>query len=130
MQPACGSVGTSPELAAGVQLGHHEFDPGQSGLLLHVNGDPPAVVGDLHTPIGQHRHGHRVAMPGQRLIDSVVDDLPHAVHQPARVRRPDVHARTLTDSIQALKDRQCIGGVRGGFCGHLSTLEPGYDNYV
>ena len=92
MQPACGSVGTSPELAAGVQLGHHEFDPGRSGLLLHVNGDPPASA----TPHShrQHRHGHRVAMPTS-APSTALSMISHTCINPRESVDPDVHARTL-----------------------------------
>jgi hypothetical protein len=54
-----------------------------------------------------------VGRAGQRLVDPVVDDLPQAVHEAARVGGPDVHPRPLADRLQALEDQE-VGGVVGG----------------
>src|SRR5690606_20223169 len=54
------------------------------------------------------------SVPGQRLVHRVVDDLPQAVHEAARVRGADVHAGTLADGVQAFEDRQMACGVVGG----------------
>ena len=69
-------------------------------------------------------------MPGQRLSSTALSMISHTQCINPRESVDPMYARTLTDSIQALKDRQCIGGVRGGFVGTCPTLEPGYDNYV
>ena len=47
VQTAGGGVGAAAELAAGVQLGHHDLDAGQAGLGLDVDRDAAAVVPDL-----------------------------------------------------------------------------------
>ena len=56
-------------------------------------------------------------MPGQRLVDTVVDYLEHHVVQPgAIVDITDVHAGTFSHRFQAAKDRDLAGvvGVVGG----------------
>ena len=68
-------------------------------------------------------------MPGQRLIDSVVDDLPtqcinpresvDPMYMPGRLRTASKPSRTVSASAEY-----------AAVFGHLSTLEPGYDNYV
>ncbi len=53
----------------------------------------------------------RSAMPGQRLVDGVVDDLPHQVVQPALGGGADVHAGALADRLQPLQDGDRAAGV-------------------
>ncbi len=113
VQTAGGGVRAAAELAAGVQLGHHDLDAGQARLRLDVHGDAAAVVPHLHRPVVVEDHLDAVAVPAQGLVDGVVDDLPEAVHQAAAVRRADVHARPLADRFQALEDEQVPRGVVG-----------------
>ena len=54
-----------------------------------------------------------VAVPAERLVDGVVDDLPEAVHEPARVGRADVHAGALADRLESLEDGEMAGGIVG-----------------
>ena len=56
----------------------------------------------------------RVAVAGEGLVDGVVDDLPDAVHEAARVGRADVHARALADRLEPLEHLKVVGGVLGG----------------
>ena len=72
------------------------------------------------------------------LVDRVVQDLPQAVHQPAGVRRPDVHPGALAHRFEALEHGQVLRRVPGcgllgapaaprrlqGFCSHLARV-PG-----
>src|SRR5690606_22922847 len=51
------------------------------------------------------------AVPTERLVHGVVDDLPDAVHQAATVGAADVHTRTLTHRLEALEDLEMVGGV-------------------
>lgn len=85
MQTAGRGIGAATEFAAGVQLGHHQFEAGQPALLLGVDRDTAAVVLYLDRVILVQDHGDLGAVSGQGLVDGVIDDFPHAVHEPARV---------------------------------------------
>ena len=54
---------------------------------------------------------HGVGLSGERLVDSVVDNLVDEVVQAARAGRPDVHARALADGLEALEDSDVLGVV-------------------
>jgi hypothetical protein len=111
VQASGGRVGAAAELAARVQPGHHDLDPGQAGARLDVDRDAPAVVPDLHRAVGVQVDLDPGAVPAQRLVHGVVDDLPEAVDQPAGVGRADVHARALPDRLQTLEHQQVARGV-------------------
>ena len=67
----------------------------------------------------------RVGLAGQRLVDRVVDDLPHEVVQAARTRRPDVHAGSLAHRLETLEDGdvlRVIAALVGGLIGHETPL--------
>ena len=113
MQAAGGRVGAAAELAAGVQLGEDHLDAGEAGAGLDVDRDAAAVVLDLDRPVVVEGDVDVVAVPGERLVDGVVDDLPEAVHEAAGVGGADVHARALADRLEALEDLQVAGGVVG-----------------
>jgi hypothetical protein len=40
-------------------------------------------------------------VPGHRFVDRVIDEFPETVHEASGIGRPDVHARTLSDSLEA-----------------------------
>ena len=107
------------ELAARVQLGEDDLDPGQAGAGLDVDGDAAAVVAHLDGAVGAEDDLDVGADAGQRLVDRVVDDLPEAVHEAALVGRADVHARALAHGLETLEDLQVAGGVVAvaGGCG-------------
>ncbi len=120
VQAAGGDVRAAAELAAGVQLGEDHLDAGQPGLGLLVDRDAAAVVVDLDRAVGVQGDLDAVGRAGQRLVDAVVDDLPHAVHEAAGVGRADVHARALAHRLEALQDQQVpgvVGVVDGGSSG-------------
>lgn len=113
VQAAGGRVGAAAELAARVQLGHHDLDAGQAGLRLDVDRDAAAVVADLDRAVVVQDDLDVVAVASQRLVDGVVDDLPQAVHQTAAVGGSDVHARALAYGLEALEDEEVPRGVVG-----------------
>ena len=101
------------ELAAGVQDGEHHLD-GRAALLLHVgDGDAAPVVDDGDGAVGVNRDVDARAVAGQRLVDSVVDDLVDEVVQATQPRRADVHARALAHGLEALEDGDVLGVVSG-----------------
>src|SRR5581483_2790441 len=108
---AGGRVGAAAELAARVQLGHHDLDAGKAGLRLDVHRDAAALVVHRDRAVGVQDHVDVRAVPAERLVDRVVDDLPDAVHQAAAVGGPDVHARALAHGLESLEHQQVAGRV-------------------
>jgi hypothetical protein len=106
-------VPPATELAAGVQLGEHHLHRGHAFAVQHSGGNAAAVVGDGDPAVGPESDVDRVGDAGQRLVDRVVDDLPHEVVQPALTGRPDVHARALAHRLEALEDLDGRCVVRG-----------------
>ena len=62
-------------------------------------------------PSGCSRTSTLGAVPGEGLVDGVVDDLPQAVHEAAGVGGADVHARPLAHGLQSFEDQQVLGVV-------------------
>ena len=82
VQTARDLVAAAAELAARVQRGHHDLGRRRALVLrVLVDRDAAAVVGDAHPAVGQQRHVDPGAVAGHRLVDRVVDDLPHEVVQ-------------------------------------------------
>ena len=52
-----------------------------------------------------------VGVPGHRLVDGVVDDLPDQVVQTALAGGADVHARTFADGLQTFENGDGVGAV-------------------
>ena len=63
-----------------------------------------------------------VPMAFQRLIDAVVHNLPHAVHEAPLVGGADVHAGPFAHGLEPLQDGEVSGGVGGGAVGHAENL--------
>jgi hypothetical protein len=116
-----------------VQDGEDDLDRGLALALDVVDRDAAAVVGDPHATVGQQGDLYPVAVPGQRLVDGVVDHLGDQVVQAALAGRADVHARPLADRLEALEDLDVAGVVRmvggarvvgggGGGLGRLGRL--------
>ena len=107
VQPAGNLVAVLVELAAGVQLGHHDLG-GRAPLVvvvLDVGRNAAAVVDDRHRVVGVDDDLDVVAVARQRLVDRVVEHLEHHVMQAGAVGRvADVHARALAYGIEALQD--------------------------
>ncbi len=125
------------ELAAGVQLGHHDL--GRRALLivvvLDVRRDAAAIVDDRDRVVRVDHDLDVVAVTGERLVDRVVEHLEHHVVQPGAIGRvADVHPRALADGVEALQDLDAVGvvfllrrqGQRLGLA-HSSTLRSCVD---
>ena len=99
------------ELAAGVKDREHDLDGGLLLLGHHRDGDAAAIVTHGDAPVRMHRDVDLRAVPGQRLVDRVVDDLPDEVVQATDARRADVHAGALAHGLEALEDGDVLGVV-------------------
>ena len=115
MQATGHLVAAAAELAAGVQLGEHELDGADALGGVHVGGDAAAVVLDPDRAVLHERDVDGVGVAGERLVDRVVDDLPHEVVQAALAGGADVHAGALAHRLEALEH-----GDRAGVVGRLA----------
>ena len=114
MQAAGRRVRAAAELAAGVELREDDLDARETGARLDVDRDAARLVADLDAAVGVEDDVDARAVPAERLVDGVVDDLPEAVHEAAGVGRADVHARALADRFESLEHLQVVGGILGG----------------
>src|SRR5690606_31661431 len=117
VQAARDLVAVLVELAAGVQLGQRDLGGRAARLVLVVHldldRDAPTVVADRDRIVRVDGDDDLVAMPRERFVDGVVDDFEHQVVQAGPVGGiPDVHARALSDRLQAFEDLD-----RGGIVG-------------
>ena len=55
--------------------------------------------------------GDVIAMPGERLVDRVVNNLVDEVVQPSRPGGADVHPRPSADSFEPLQDGDVLGVI-------------------
>ena len=95
VQSAGNLVSVRIKLAAGVQLGHHDFRR-RLFLFLHlVDRNAAAVVDDRDRVVEMDRHFDRVAISGQRFVDRIVDDFVNQVVKTDLAGRTDVHRRAL-----------------------------------
>src|SRR5690606_12522160 len=81
VQAAGDLVAAATELAAGMQDREHDLSGAAAELvvLLDVDRDAAAVVAHGDRVVGMDEDLDRVAVAGERLVDRVVDDLPHEV---------------------------------------------------
>ncbi len=94
-----------------MQDGHHDLQGRALLAGVLADGDPAPVVDDPDASVGEKRDLDGVAAPCHRLVDGVVDDLPHEVVQPSQAGGADVHAGTLADRFQTLQHRDVGGAV-------------------
>ena len=80
---------------------------------MDIDGDAAAIVDHAHSAVRQDRDRNRVAIPGHRLVDGVVDNFLDKVVQPARTSGADVHARALAHRLKTLEDLDFICPVFG-----------------
>ncbi len=113
VQPAGDFVGSLVEFSAGVELGEHDLGGGD--LLGRVQADRNAapVVGDGHAVVDVNFDFDLIAKPRQGFVDGVIHHLVDQVVQPPLAGVPDVHARPLSDGVEALEDFNIIGVVVG-----------------
>ena len=111
-------VGALAELAAGVEIGEHEFDGGHAEFLVHVDRNAAAVVGDGNGAVDVDGDLDAAAIAGEMLVDGVVEDLENAVVETALVGVADIHAGALANGIKAL-ELVDLGGIVNLRCGYL-----------
>ena len=110
MEAAGVFVGALAELAAGVEVGEHEFDGGHAEFRVHVHRDAAAVVGDGDRAIDVDGDLDAVAVAGEVLVDRVVQHLEDAVVEAALVGVADIHAGALADGLETFEFVD-LGGI-------------------
>src|SRR5215210_5315082 len=131
VQPARDLVALAVELAAGVQRGHDDLGGGLAVLVHLADRHPASVVrhGDGVVPV--NRYEYLRAVPGERLVDRVVDDLPHEVVQPPRPCGADVHPRPALNGLEPFEDLDgtCIVGALGTLRSRFSPQKGPSSSY-
>jgi len=73
---------------------------------VDVDGDAAAVVPDRDRAVDMDGHIDPLAVPGQMLVDRVVEDLRDAVVEGSFIGAADVHSGLFSDGLQALEFAQ------------------------
>jgi hypothetical protein len=91
------------ELTAGMQDGHDDLG-GRAPLLgVRVDRDASPIIADGDRFVGVDGYRHGIAIPGERLVDRVVDDLEnHVVQAGAVIGVADVHPGAFPNRLEAL----------------------------
>ena len=96
-------VGIAVELAAGMER-REDHALRRDTLLVHADRNPSSVIADRAAAISVQRHIDSGAVPGQMLIDRVVDNLVDQMIQSAAGGTADIHARPPSDCLQPFDD--------------------------
>src|SRR6266498_2549106 len=89
------------ELAAGVELGEHDFGGGNVFSGMDVDGDAATIVDHRDAVIDVNGDFDRIAMSHERFIDGVINDFKNEMVQTPLTGIADVHARSFSDRLQA-----------------------------
>jgi len=112
MQTTGDLVGVVVELTASMQHGHDHLGCRAPLLRMQVDRDTAPVIGHRDRFVGVDGDGDPAAVPGQRLVDGVVDHLEdHVVQAGAVIGVANVHARALAHGIESLEDLDVRGVV-------------------
>ena len=96
-------VGALSELAAGVEVGEHQFDGGHAEFRVHIDRDTAAVIGDGDGAIDVDGDLDSVTVAGEMLIDGVIENLEYAVVKATHIGIADIHAWALADGLKAFE---------------------------
>ena len=89
----------------------YEFDAGEAGVLVDVDGDAAAVVADADGAVHVDGDFDASAEPGEVFVDGVVQNLGDAVVEGAFVGAADIHAGLLAHGLQSLELAELVGTV-------------------
>ncbi len=117
------------ELAAGMEVGHHDLGRGNAFALVDVGRDAAAVVAHGAGAVGVERDHDLLGETRERLVDGVVDDLvDHVVEAGAVVGVADIHARPLAHGVETLEDLDRFRVVADG--GRRSLLTGNFSHFA
>ena len=98
------------KFSARMQPGEDQFDAGNLLDRVLVHGHAAAVIGDLQRTVGKQGDVDALAVAGDGLVDTVVDDLVGEMIRPAGV---GVHAGTATHRVETAQDLDVGSFVTG-----------------
>jgi len=104
VQPARHFVAVGIEFAARVQLGENNLRRRNAFFGVDVYRNTAAVINHGDRIVDVDGNFNLGAIPGQRLVDRVIDNLINEVMQTVFARRADIHGRAHTDSFQPFED--------------------------
>ena len=88
-----------------MEHGHDDFRRRPALFRMDIYRYAAAIVADADGTVLVNRHGDVVAKACQRFVDRIVDDFEnHMVQAGTVVGIADIHAGTLADGFEALKD--------------------------
>ncbi len=110
VEPPRNGVCAFAELPPCMEVGKDEFEGRDAVFGVDVDRDAPAIVGHGTRAVPVDGHKNLGAIPGERLVDGVVDNLEYAVVEPAFGGVADIHVGPLPDPCEALEFLD-LGGV-------------------
>ena len=117
MQTAGHLIRTAAELAARMQHREDRLDRGLSGLGIDSRRHAAAIVFYRDDIILVYRHPDRVRIPSHCLINSVIDNFPYQMMKTFCRSTRNIHARTLSDSLQTIQNLNITVAVLMGHFG-------------
>ena len=100
MKTAGNRIAVAAEFATGMKDGQYDFNS-RLADFMHGNGDAAAIIDDGNAVVFLNRDFDMRTIPGQRFVDTIVDDFIYQMVQPPFRRTADVHPRPFTNGFQA-----------------------------
>ena len=107
------------ELAAGVQHGEDNLDPGDAHGGVRVDRHAAAIVPHAGRSVFVQGHVYFIGETVGRFVDGIVHDFPQKMMETAGRGGSDIHAGAHTDGFEALEDLDVPGVI--GLRGHAFT---------
>src|SRR5918999_4341878 len=111
MEPAGNFVRSLVELAAGVELGEHDFGSGNFFGGMNVDRNSSAVVDDRNAVIDVNGDFDRVAMAHKGFINRVINNFVYQMMQAAFGGIADIHPWAFSNRLKPFQDFDVIGTV-------------------
>ena len=108
VQPTRKPVGPVGELAARVQLGKDQFDPGNPFLGVNVDRHAAAVIGDFQRTVPEKLDVDALGVALDGLVDAVVDDFVSEVVGPTGV---GIHAGAPAHGVKTAQDLDVCSAI-------------------
>ena len=100
VQTAGDLVAVLVELSPGMEHREHDFERRPAFLFMEIGRNAPSVVADGDRVVLVDDDVYIGAIPGERFVDGVVDDLVDEMVQPAHADVADVHGRPLAHRFE------------------------------